>query len=213
MTPRTLESVSMHTSDVFSFVAGEPCLDFINTKTGWRKDVWSDLLISFENLVTWQKEAGLLSNREADKLRELGKRRKRKASNALKEAIFFRETAREAVKNLVQGGQVPIDVLEDVNAFLRNSGANRQLEYEKERLVLGWKTDSENMMGKLTWPLAESLITVLTKLPSTRIKQCAGHSCEWFFYDSSKNGQRRWCQMSLCGNRAKAQRFFAKREK
>lgn len=36
-----------------------------------------------------------------------------------------------------------------------------------------------------------------------RIKVCAQPSCRWAFLDLSRNGSRRWCDMSECGNRAK----------
>ena len=35
-----------------------------------------------------------------------------------------------------------------------------------------------------------------------RIRTCP--SCDWLFVDRSKNGSRRWCDMAVCGNRAKA---------
>lgn len=36
-----------------------------------------------------------------------------------------------------------------------------------------------------------------------RIKVCAEPTCRWAFLDLSRNGSRRWCDMSECGNRAK----------
>jgi predicted RNA-binding Zn ribbon-like protein len=37
-----------------------------------------------------------------------------------------------------------------------------------------------------------------------RVRACPGAGCGWLFLDP--RGQRRWCVMSLCGNRAKARR-------
>ena len=37
----------------------------------------------------------------------------------------------------------------------------------------------------------------------SRIKQCSGDHCGWLFFDTTKNKQRRWCEMDVCGNRAK----------
>ncbi len=42
-----------------------------------------------------------------------------------------------------------------------------------------------------------------------RIKVCP--SCGWLFVDRTRNGGKRWCVPSLCGNRARARRFYAKR--
>lgn len=43
-----------------------------------------------------------------------------------------------------------------------------------------------------------------------RLKACPGPDCGWVFVDRSRNGSRRWCQMSDCGNRAKAAAFRAR---
>ncbi len=40
-----------------------------------------------------------------------------------------------------------------------------------------------------------------------RLKACPGPDCGWVFADRSRNGSRRWCQMSECGNRAKGAAF------
>ena len=45
---------------------------------------------------------------------------------------------------------------------------------------------------------------------SDRIKVCANDSCRWVFFDSSRTGRRRWCDMATCGNRAKAARHRAR---
>jgi predicted RNA-binding Zn ribbon-like protein len=40
-----------------------------------------------------------------------------------------------------------------------------------------------------------------------RLKVCADHGCLWAFYDHSKNRSRSWCNMAVCGNRAKARHY------
>lgn len=44
----------------------------------------------------------------------------------------------------------------------------------------------------------------------SRLKACRKHSCRWAFYDNSKNGSGAWCNMRVCGNRAKAERRRAR---
>jgi predicted RNA-binding Zn ribbon-like protein len=36
--------------------------------------------------------------------------------------------------------------------------------------------------------------------------------CRWVFYDESRAGKRRWCDMASCGNRAKAARHRARQK-
>jgi predicted RNA-binding Zn ribbon-like protein len=40
-----------------------------------------------------------------------------------------------------------------------------------------------------------------------RLKACRLDSCEWAFYDHTKNRSGAWCDMSTCGNRAKARAY------
>nr|WP_239144429.1 CGNR zinc finger domain-containing protein [Streptomyces sp. SID14515] len=60
------------------------------------------------------------------------------------------------------------------------------------------------------WYAAENWLRLIADRPD-RIRPCANHACVLHFYDVSKNGTRRWCSMAGCGNRAKAQRHYAKR--
>ena len=40
-----------------------------------------------------------------------------------------------------------------------------------------------------------------------RLKACANEGCMWAFYDASKNGMGRWCNMDVCGARHKMRRY------
>jgi predicted RNA-binding Zn ribbon-like protein len=46
----------------------------------------------------------------------------------------------------------------------------------------------------------------------TRFKECADPTCRGVFYDRSKNRSGKWCDMAVCGNRAKV-RAFRERER
>jgi predicted RNA-binding Zn ribbon-like protein len=43
-----------------------------------------------------------------------------------------------------------------------------------------------------------------------RVKICAADDCRWAFVDGSKNRSRHWCDMDLCGNRAKTRAYRAR---
>lgn len=59
------------------------------------------------------------------------------------------------------------------------------------------------------WQAARDYLRLLTERPE-RIRACSNPACILHFYDVSKNGTRRWCSMAGCGNRAKAQRHYAR---
>jgi predicted RNA-binding Zn ribbon-like protein len=55
-------------------------------------------------------------------------------------------------------------------------------------------------------------VELLRTEPSPRLKQCPGDHCGWIFLDSTKQGNRRWCQMSECGQEAKSERRRQRRQ-
>jgi hypothetical protein len=55
-----------------------------------------------------------------------------------------------------------------------------------------------------------ALVRASSRPDWSRVKACRGPDCGWVFVDRSRNGSRRWCQMSECGNRAKAAAFRAR---
>ena len=59
-------------------------------------------------------------------------------------------------------------------------------------------------------PAVTTQLLTAPELP--RVKQCAGRGCSWLFLDTSKNGSRRWCEMEVCGSRAKARAYYARRK-
>jgi predicted RNA-binding Zn ribbon-like protein len=69
-------------------------------------------------------------------------------------------------------------------------------------------------MAKLDWilnPLIRSAADLLVSDELKRVKRCGDPACGWLFLDTSRNKSRRWCDMSDCGNRAKASRFYKKK--
>lgn len=54
--------------------------------------------------------------------------------------------------------------------------------------------------------LAVSALSLLSSTNLRRLKVCP--NCNWLFLDRSRNSSRLWCDMSVCGNRAKAKRHY-----
>ena len=63
--------------------------------------------------------------------------------------------------------------------------------------------------------LAELLTIVFQSLHDgswQRLKACASDSCQWAFYDHSRNHSGHWCSMRSCGNRAKVRSYRARQQ-
>jgi len=56
----------------------------------------------------------------------------------------------------------------------------------------------------------ESAADALVSGELLRVRRCADVRCARVFFDASRNGKRRWCDMATCGNRAKAARHRRK---
>ena len=59
------------------------------------------------------------------------------------------------------------------------------------------------------WCAAASYLDLLQDRPE-RIRRCAHGACVLYFYDTSRNGTRRWCSMDGCGSRVKASRHYSR---
>ncbi len=55
-------------------------------------------------------------------------------------------------------------------------------------------------------PPAPATASLPTAWPAS-ITRCAP-ACVLWFYDTTRNGTRRWCSMAICGNGAKAHRHY-----
>lgn len=58
----------------------------------------------------------------------------------------------------------------------------------------------------------EPFVAAVAEGDVERFRICANDGCRWVFYDESRAGRRRWCDMSSCGNRAKAARHRARKK-
>jgi predicted RNA-binding Zn ribbon-like protein len=57
--------------------------------------------------------------------------------------------------------------------------------------------------------LARDALDLVSSPALARVRRCADPTCGALFYDGSRPGQRRWCSMDVCGNRAKKSKAHA----
>lgn len=60
----------------------------------------------------------------------------------------------------------------------------------------------------LVVPVAESAAALLALGRPALVRRCGGPGCVLYFYDTTKNGSRRWCSMDGCGGRQKAAAYY-----
>ncbi len=94
---------------------------------------------------------------------------------------------------------------------------NRTLEAEPAAELVAAPDGVAVVHGRAADPLTDALahlvepvVAALADGRPDRLRVCANDSCRWVFFDTSPTGRRRWCDMSTCGNRAKARRHRAR---
>jgi predicted RNA-binding Zn ribbon-like protein len=111
--------------------------------------------------------------------------------------------ARQAIRNVVsgQGGAAGLNQL------------NAVLGHGRLRLSIGPPMNPRQTLevDDPAWRpavmAAANLLELLAQAPD-RIRRCQNPACVLWFFDTTRNGTRRWCSMTTCGNRAKARRHY-----
>jgi predicted RNA-binding Zn ribbon-like protein len=74
-------------------------------------------------------------------------------------------------------------------------GTTARLEW---RTLRRWRTPDSLLL-----PIAHAIANFLTSEDLARVKACEKSPCTLFFLDRTRGQVRRWCSMTVCGNRAK----------
>jgi len=72
------------------------------------------------------------------------------------------------------------------------------------------ETDLEPEAGGVDGALGRLLAIIARAIEDgtwPRLKACPADTCQWAFYDASRNRSAVWCNMRVCGNRAKVRGF------
>ena len=194
-------------SGVF-FVGNRLCLDVVNTRVA-EDGRLVDLLGEPSDLARWLAEAGVLRGGEAEgasKGWDEGPRGRR----VFERALALREVLREVVEATVDGEPVRQGAIDELNALLRTRPGYAKGERAPDGVEKRFRAERDEPLGVLV-PVAESAVDLLVEGDLSLLKRCENPDCVLHFYDTSKNHARRWCSMSGCGNRMKAQAHYRRR--
>ena len=191
-------------------VGGDIALDFANTESGRGTDAHQNHFQEPENVMTWLAHANSLSPAEADRLRAALSASRDLSAELLAQALGLRSAIQDVGAAIGAGGTPPDGALTDLSRlhvrFLRRS----VLTFSAGACRWRWTVEAAPVEAALG-PIALAAVRLFTDGDFDRIKQCGGHACGWLFCDTTKNNRRRWCEMEVCGNRAKQRRLTARR--
>jgi predicted RNA-binding Zn ribbon-like protein len=199
----------------FDLIAGNVCLDFVNTLDD-RYINPKELLETYADLARFAEDAGLLDSRRVDQLRERSEAEPDRAQETLLWARALREAIHDVFFAIVHKRPVPAVALARLNADVQNAAGHMRLVPADRGAAEGgfeWVFDDRREFDSVVWPIARAAGDLLASDQLPYVRTCFSKTCEWMFLDTSKNHHRRWCDMTRCGNRAKVQRFYDRQKK
>ena len=180
----------------FAWIGGDPSLDFHNT-VSWGRDALSqERFRTAGDVRAWARGAGLDS---AGRSGPEGRR-------VIADARVLRDALHRLLLPLAGGRRPgPRDVAA-FGGFLRRAGRGVRLERAPGGFRWSFTAagDLDPTLAGVVWSAAR----LLTSPDLSRLRACANPDCGWVFLDRSRRGNRRWCEMRACGNRAKARQYY-----
>lgn len=204
-------AVDDRTALPFEFLAGHMALDFTNT-VGWGGESLSEeRLDSYGRLLTWVKEARLPI--DVGLLGQGARVEPKAASRVLSEARALRADLHELFHARSRAASLPTGLVDGLNRRLADARARIELQeiHETGRAHLAWRVRNARALdAPIHWIVWEAAALLAT---NERIKRCANPNCGWVFLDHSRRGNRRWCDMAVCGSRHKARTYYRRQKR
>ncbi|HEX8837752.1 MAG TPA: CGNR zinc finger domain-containing protein [Candidatus Acidoferrum sp.] len=174
-------------------------LDFVNIIPSKAKLSWNQFLEFVESarIVTPERGGELLALERSDP---------QAAESLLRKAQRLGAALRLGFEAVLHRQKLLREWIEPVNEILRIT------EGHDELVVAGndWEIQFVASESGLEWLLAavaRSAAEIIAEGSRARLRLCANPRCGLFFYDTSRTHRRRWCSMTVCGNRHKVAAF------
>ncbi|MCJ0871003.1 ABATE domain-containing protein [Streptomyces sp. AP-93] len=121
-----------------------------------------------------------------------------------------REAARAALTAARSGAEPPAEAMRVLNSALAGAPAHQELAWTPEAGLTAATVRPEAAPGarRLAAELAEAVAELLLGGRVEELRDCEGAGCTLVFLPA--HPRRRWCVASLCGNRARVARYYAR---
>jgi predicted RNA-binding Zn ribbon-like protein len=183
------------------------CLAFANTKYWRGAPTPTEELHGPADLLGWCESAAILDPETLRRLRGQWDRAPAEAAAGFADAVAIREAIFRIFAANAAGDAPAAADLAAFNAALRAAPERSSLRRSDD--AYRWEVpDPELGPGLLLAPVLWSAGDLLSGARLAQVRRCANERCLWLFVDESKSGNRRWCSMASCGNRAKAHRHY-----
>ena len=167
--------------------------------------------LSWEDLIGFLEAARIISAERGAVLLDLTQSEPQTAQMLLQKAVRLRSALRQIFRAMVRKEPVGAAWVQRINEVLQITEGHDEVIADGD----GWRIEfvaRENGLEWLLAAIARSGAELLAGGADSPIRSCANPACGLFFYDTSRTHKRRWCSMSLCGNRSKVAAFAKRRQ-
>jgi predicted RNA-binding Zn ribbon-like protein len=185
------------------FVGGRLALDFANI-------VPSNAELSWPQLIAFLEAARIVTPERGGELLVLNRSNPQSAESLLRKAQQLSSALRLAFDALLHRQRIASEWVEPINEILRITEGHDELVSTD----YNWEIQFVAREDGLKWLLAavaRSAADIIAEGSRARLRLCANPHCGLFFYDTSRTHRRRWCSMTVCGNRSKVAAFARRR--
>jgi predicted RNA-binding Zn ribbon-like protein len=194
-----------------ALVGGALCLDFANTSSGRGTPRCLEHLREWQHLLAWAEHVGVIDRRGRSAIEAASHNTPPSRESVLGRALKLREAIHAIFHAAALDGDVPPRTIAVLNEVLSEAMSRAQVCRLGDRYAWSW-TSQPMGPAQLLWPIARSAAELMIGPELGRVKVCPGESCGWLFVDRTRNGSRRWCEMEVCGSRAKMRRYHRRRQ-
>jgi len=198
-----------HTFRPRDLVGGHVALDLVNTVTARNADPidWFD---GYARLLDWAALTGEFDQAILRLLKRRSEADPGPATRSLRRTRELRETLLKVLTAAIRSEVPPTSAIERLEQHWKDAAAHARLGVSGRHVRLQIAVETSGLQY-INHELALRSFEFLRTLPRERTRVCPGSRCGWLFVDRSKGGQRRWCDMSTCGNAAKSRRHYQRK--
>jgi predicted RNA-binding Zn ribbon-like protein len=178
----------------FRFVAGNRALDLLCTRANRHRQP-IERLRQPSDLDRWLDAAMLPVPQQA-------------SPRDLEQAHRLRETVNRITRETLAGATPAAEDLAELNDWARRPPLIPQVDPTLQRRWI-----AEDTVQAALALIAREAVELMTSPDRSLIRECAAApDCSLLYLDRSRAGRRRWCQMEVCGSRAKMTSYRRRRE-
>jgi predicted RNA-binding Zn ribbon-like protein len=181
------------------FIGGRLALDFVNSLPLNKE-------LSWDQLIEFLESARIVTPERGGELLALNRSDPQAAESLLRKAQRLSAALRLTFDAVLHRQKVSRQWVDPVNEILRITEGHDELVYTDNDWEIQFVA-SESGLEWLLAAVARSAAEIIAEGPRARLRLCANPRCGLWFYDTSRTHRRRWCSMTVCGNRHKVAAF------